>query len=454
MEQAMKAEGTVRGEKAEKALGALFDEGTFSPLGVSRQGRGACARGDETESLITGYGAVEGRCVFAFVQDGQTSGGVMTAETIVLMTRALALAVKSRAPMVGVFSSIGMETGSGTAPIAAMAGLMKQVREASKVIPLIAVVDGCCLGMCATLAAMFDLTVMRDTATLSVTPPSLLKAKDPHFLGYGSADYAKKQGNVAMVSHDPMADVRRLLAFLPSSVQDGGVILENGDDINLPRTVDCRGPMATVMEELCDKGCVMRLYEGFEGDSLYALGAIGGRVCGIVGGLGKGLTARGSRQSAAFLFLCEKLRLPILTLVDYTGVAADATQEGEMAEALARLAGAYADLTVARVTLLVRAAYGAAYGLMGSAALGGEIVFASEHALIGPLSPEAGVELTCRAALHAGRSRSELEEEYRQTRMDPRLGARAGEIDMILPPDQLRTRICAAFEMLSLGEGV
>ena len=120
-------------------LEAIFDAGTFVELGAYTKRPDSQT---EFESVVCGYGSVDGALVFAFVQDsGRTKGafGERHAKKIADM---YSLAVKNGAPVIAVFDSAGAVVFDGASALAAYGRFMKTVSDASGIIPQIAVVDG------------------------------------------------------------------------------------------------------------------------------------------------------------------------------------------------------------------------------------------------------------------------------------------------------------------------
>ena len=122
--------------------------------------------------------------------------------------------------------------------------------------------------------------------------------------------------------------------------------------------------------------------------------------------------------------------------------------------AAASLAEAYASATVPVVTVNLGDAYGTAYTLMGSKALGADLVYALDSAKIGVLKPDASVAMMWSEKLAGAKApiekRKALEAEWELYMTTPLLAANAGQIDDIIPAEQLRAKIASALEMLSM----
>ena len=134
---------------------ALFDAGTFVEIGAYMK-----RASGELTGVVCGYGAVDGKLVYAFVQDSDRQKGAFDALQAEKIAVLYGMAMKNGAPVVGFFDSIGAFVGDGASVMSAYGKLLKVVSDASGMIPQIAVISGVCSGMAATVAAMFDATLL------------------------------------------------------------------------------------------------------------------------------------------------------------------------------------------------------------------------------------------------------------------------------------------------------
>ena len=83
------------------------------------------------------------------------------------------------------------------------------------------------------------------------------------------------------------------------------------------------------------------------------------------------LTPKGARKAARMVSFCDAFSIPVVTLVDSVGV--DNGSPREPAPVFGKLAKAYATATTAKISVVVGNAYGAAFTLLGSRALGADL---------------------------------------------------------------------------------
>lgn len=425
-------------------IAALFDAGTFAEIG-------AYIRRDDGKNsgVVCGYGAVNGRLVYAFAQDSDREKGAFDAVQAKKLHTLYETALRNGAPVVGIFDSAGTYVTDGATALAAYGSLLADVSRASGVIPQIALIDGVCAGLAATAAAMFDLTV-------TVEGKSQLFVGAPFLVGreVGSTEYTAANGLASVVAADSASaidTVRRLLSLLPQNCASLPEELSS-DDPNRAVSPDGQ-PVRTVIGEVADRGSFLEIGAAFGSGTVTGLATLGGYPCGIIasdaavdGGV---LTAEGARKAAKLISLCNCFGLAVLTLTDSEGIALSEQEErAPLASELGKLAMAYASANVPKLTVITGRAYGAAFTLLGSKALGADLVYALPGATVSVMKPEAAVAFLWNGRITESTSRADLVKEWNETEATPVRAAEAGEIDDIVEPADLRKYLCAAVNML------
>lgn len=423
----------------------LFDAGTFVELGAYTR---RPTSSEDFESVVCGYGAVDGKLVFAFAQDsGRTKGafGERHAKKIADM---YSLAVKNGAPVVGVFDSAGAVIYDGAAALAAYGKFMKCVSDASGIIPQIALIDGVCGGSSAVVASMFDFAVtVKDKSKLYVNSPFVIGEEA------GKSAFAVANGLAAAEAEneaEAFAFVKKLLSAIPQNNAEGVISADITDDINRAVSFDSDNyKIDELIATLSDNGQFVRVYEKYADSLCAGFASFGGVMAGVVAVCGK-LDIRAARAAAKTVSFCDSFGLPVLTLVDSEGL--DVSLEAESAayaSELSRLAMAYASADNAKVTVVLGKAYGAAFTLLGSKAMGADMAYALEDACISVLSPEASVAFVWNDKV-GEKSREEVEAEWKEKCASAADAADCGEIDDVIESAELRQRICSALSMLAL----
>lgn len=435
------------GSKAREQIQMLFDAGTFIETSAFTT-RGFSdflntEKSNEFEGVITGYGAIDGKLVFAFIEDSSRMGGAIDDRHAKKICDLYNLAINNGAPVVGVFNSNGADIFQGTASLAAYGRIIAAVNKASGIIPQYAFVTGNCIGTSAAIAAMFDFVVKADDASLYVTSPTLTgndKAQDP-IISYTDSTSACAEY------------LKRLISFLPDNSSVGVESYETSDNLNrLLGDVDFGGEALSAIATIADNAMFYEVGGNNATVVSTAFASIGGVKCGIVANSfskndGK-LCSACARKISRFVNFCDSFSIPVVTLVDSLGLAIDSNNESLFAPELAKLAFAYAQSTCPKITVIMGHAIGASFVLLGSKALGADIVYATEDSEIGALNAESGVAFAWDKYITEEKSRQDLITEWKQNVSSPVAAASSGEIDDIISVNELRARICSALLML------
>ena len=445
-------------------IAAIFDEGTFVETGkYAKSSKNEFSDGGEFEGVITGYGAIDGRLVFAFVQDFSRMKGALGEMHAKKICALYDLALKSNAPVIGVFDSAGAFVLEGVSAMSGYGKIMKKVAASSGIIPQIAVVAGVCSGALATIAAMFDFTVAsKQNGSIFVNPPFIMKSKKGG-AGLGSIEAAYKLGLADHVCENEVeayAKAKELLNYLPQNCGDGTVYSVSNDEINRLNTdisdiIAKDGyDMKEVITAVCDDAKFFERMAGYAPEILTGFITLHSMGIGIVANEpsvnGGKLTANAAKKAAKHIAFCDDFDIPLLTLVDTEGYETDAANESApYSDALADLAYGYSASDNAKVSVVIGKAYGAAYTLMCSKSLGADIALAVDNAKISAMPTESAVAFAWSDKVKDNSKRAELENEWNISVASPVNAARDGDIDDIVSCDELRQRISAAFEMLS-----
>ncbi len=429
-------------------IALLFDYNTFVETSAFTQ-RGfsdfiSTEKANEFEGVITGYGAIDGKLVFAFAQDASRMGGAIDERHAKKITELYKLAMENGAPIIGIFNSNGADIFEGTASLAAYGRIISAVNRASGVIPQIAFVSGKCIGTEAAIAAMFDFVIKESKAELYVSSPALtgaVNAQDAMLTFSGELTSAIEY-------------TKRLISFLPDNAATGVQVADSSDNLNrLLGDIDFCDSGLTAISVIADNGVYTELNSSNAKSVSTVFTAVGGVKCGIVANSylensGR-IDAAAAKKIASFVNFCNKFSIPVITLVDSVGLAIDKENENCFALEIARLAGAYASCTAPMITVILGHAIGASFVLLGSKALGADLVYSLDNAEVGPLSADSGVAFAWDKYISEENTRANLIAEWKMTVSSPIKAAASGEIDDIIDTNELRARLCSALLMLS-----
>ena len=414
-------------------ISSIFDAGTFVQIGAYIK---RCGSDEAYDGVICGYGSVSGKLTFAFVQDSDRLKGAFDSTGAKKIEMLYDMAVKNGAPVIGVFDSAGAVVLDGSSALSAYGRFMSCVSKASGIIPQIAIIDGACTGMALITASMFDLVIaVEDKAVTYITPDS-------------KREKAIKIALKAKDESEAFASARELIEVLPQNNKDSACVM-SGDDIG--RAVAIGGLTgAALVSAICDNGRFIELYPEVAPCGTVGFAFFGGQLCGVICS-NKDSKKEGkicgccAKKSADLISFCDRFGIPVLTLVDSIGLA-----DCEKSEALATIATAYINATCPKVTVITGNAYGAAFTLLGSKAVGADIAYAVEGAVISPLAPESAVAFLMNDEITKDKTRADVEAEWCEKYASAVNAAEKGDNDDIIPEAEVRARICSALYMLAV----
>lgn len=443
---------------ARARITALFDDGTFVETGAFIKRRptefdAGAVEVDDLEGVITGYGSVGGKLVFAFAEDYYRAKGAVGEAHAKKICALYDMAIKNGAPVVGIFDSCGAYVLEGVSALAAYGKIMSAVSAASGVIPQIAVIAGACVGTSAAVAAMFDLMVVSH-------------GEAEYYVNSENKSCPAESGIASVIAEDEisaLSETKLLISLLPSNNCEGTVRVESREanangKIDVSFVESGSYDVHSLLAAVADGGRYRELSEKYAPEIVTAIAPVGGIVAGIVAANpsvnGGALTPDGARKAARMISLCDSFNIPVVTLVDSKGLLTEDAGDTRYASELARLASAYSSASCPKVTVIVGAAIGASFTLLGSKSIGADVALALSTAKISAMTAESAVALLWDEKF-AGTTdpdarRAELVSEWDATFGSAVEAAYRGEIDDVIPSDELRARIASALEMLSM----
>src|SRR6202008_1959856 len=177
------------------------------------------------DGVVTGWGTVNGRTVFVFAKDFTVFGGSLSEAHAQKMIKIQDMALKNRAPVIGLFDAGGARIQEGVAARGGYGEVFARNVLASGVIPQISVIMGPCAGGDVYSPAMTDFIFMvRDTSYMFVTGPDVVKTVTNEVVSaedLGGARVHTTKSSIADGAYDNdiecLIQMRRLIDFLPLS---------------------------------------------------------------------------------------------------------------------------------------------------------------------------------------------------------------------------------------------
>ena len=468
---------------ARERIAELLDADSF--LEIGRYTGSGAGEGARPSGVVTGFGQIGGRQVAVYSQDFSVSGGALGAIEGDKIVRLLDDALRLRIPVIGLIDSGGAKIQEGVGALRQYGRIFNRTCAASGLVPQISVILGPCAGGAVYSPALTDFVIAtREASHMFVTGPDVVRAVTGEQISAEELGGARIHGRVSGVVHyvaqdesDALEQVRTLLAYLPSSADQEAPRYDYDDaaraaDAAAAASVGSLVPassrqaydVAEVVAALVDHGELVQVQEVFAPNVVIGFACFEGRPVGIAANQPLAdagtLDVNASEKLARFVRFCDAFGLPVVTFVDVPGYRPGAEQEhAGIIRRGAKVINAYATATVPLVTVILRKAYGGAYIVMGSKAIGADLNFCWPGAEIAVLGAQGAVGIIHRRDL--ARVREERGEEaaaaeherlvaqYTDSVINPDKAVAIGEIDAVIAPEATRSVIVDSLAALA-----
>jgi propionyl-CoA carboxylase beta chain len=426
------------------------------------------------DSVITGWGTIDGRLAYVFAQDFTVFGGSLGEVHAEKIIKIMDMAMKNGAPIIGLNDSGGARIQEGVVSLAGYGEIFLRNTLASGVIPQISAIMGPCAGGAVYSPALTDFIFMtRNSSYMFVTGPDVVKTvthEEVSLEDLGGASVHAEKSGVCHVAADSEADtlylIRKMLSYLPQNNMEDPPFLQTGDDpLRADETLDNLIPnepnkpydVKEILRIVVDNGQFYEIQEGFAGNIVIGLARLGGHSIGIVANqpavLAGVLDIDSSEKAGRFVRFCDAFNIPVVTFVDTPGYLPGTNQEHHgVIRNGAKLLYAFCEATVPKLTVITRKAYGGAYLVMSSKHVRGDLNLAWPTAEIAVMGPDGAVSVVMRREMEQAADplarKAELVAEYRDKFANPYVAAERGYIDDVIEPHETRARLINALEML------
>ncbi len=464
---------------ARERINLLFDEGSFVEIDAHMKHR--CVNfGMEKvdapgEGVVTGYGKVHGKLVYAYAQDFTVVGGSLGEMHAKKIVKVQELSLKMGAPIVGLNDSGGARIQEAVDALSGYGQIFYNNTIASGVVPQISAIMGPCAGGAVYSPALTDFIFMVDkTSQMFITGPEVVKSVTgeevtSEELG-GATTHNTKSGVAHVKASDDancLEEIRRLLSFLPSNNMEGAPQIAVDDDLNrmlpemegfVPENANKPYDMKDVIKSIADEGDFYEIQPTYAMNMITGFIRINGSTIGIIANQPKVLAGcldiNASDKAGRFIRTCDCFNIPVLNLVDVPGFLPGKGQEhGGIIRHGAKMLYAYSEATVPKVSLIVRKSYGGAYLAMCSKDLGADMVLAWPSAEIAVMGPQGAANIIFRKEIKESddpqKTREEKIDQYSKEFATPYKAAERGFVDDVIEPAATRARLIDAFDMLA-----
>ncbi len=463
---------------ARERIDLLLDKGSFHEVDAFVQHRTHDFNLDEqkfmSDSVVTGWGTIEGRLVYVFSQDFTVFGGSLGEVHAAKICKIMDMAMKNGAPMIGLNDSGGARIQEGVVALAGYSDIFLRNTMASGVIPQISAIMGPCAGGAVYSPALTDFIFMtRNTSYMFVTGPDVVKAvthEEVSFEDLGGASVHSEKSGVCHVAADSEADtlylIRKMLGYLPQNNMEDPPFVPGDDPLRMDESLNTIVPddankpydIKDVIRPIVDNGQFFEIHENYAANIVVGFARLGGHSVGIVANqpavLAGVLDIDASEKGARFVRFCDAFNIPIITFEDVPGFLPGTFQEHHgIIRSGAKLLYAYCEATVPKLTVVTRKAYGGAYCVMSSKHIRSDLNLAWPTAEIAVMGPDGAVNIIFRKELEKAddpvAKKAELVADYREKFASPYVAAERGFVDDVIEPKETRPRLINALEMLS-----
>jgi acetyl-CoA carboxylase carboxyltransferase component len=456
-------------------LDLLLDEGSFVEDALLAN---AVAAELPADGVVTGRGLVDGRPVCVMANDPTVKAGSWGARTVEKIVRMTEYALAHELPVVWLVDSAGARITDQVELFPGRRGagriFYNQVRLSGRV-PQVCCLFGPSAAGGAYIPAFCDAVFMVEgNASMYLGSPRMAEmvigekttleemgGARMHATVSGSAD------GLATSDDEAIALARRYLSYLPTSWRTEPPTAEAHPpaapwpDGVIPESERQGYDMHRIIDALVDSGSFLEIKPLYARELIVGLARLDGKSVGIVANnpLQKGgvLFVDSADKAARFIWCCDAFNVPLLFLADVPGfmVGTQVERQGIIRHG-AKMITAVSEATVAKISVIVRKAYGAGLYAMAGPAFEPDACLALPSAKIAVMGPEAAIN-----AVYANKI-AEIEDEAERERYvkslreeyeaDIDLLRLASElvIDAVIQPPELRAELVRRF---ALAEG-
>ena len=455
-------------------LERLLDKGSFHEIGALAGF--PTYEGDELvdfspSNIIAGTGTIDGRRVVVCGDDFSVRGGAADAAIHLKQIHAERRANELRLPIVRLIEGSG---GGGSVKsyesfkrtyIPANPGWDIVVDNLGK-IPCVAACLGPVAGLGAARVVTAHFSVMvKENAQLFVAGPPVVRAGmnqevTKEELG-GWEIHARESGavdNAADDEDEALAQCRRFLSYLPSSVWEAPPRLPTTDDPTrrdeellsiVPRERRQVYDMRRILSLVFDEGSVFEVGRYYGPSTICALATLDGYPVAVMSNdprvYAGGMTAAASQKIVRFCDLADTFHLPVVNLVDQPGfvIGVDAERAGTIRHGARALAAVY-QASIPWISIIVRKVFGVAGAAHGNAQRL-NLRYAWPSGDWGSLPLEGGIEAAYRRVLDEAPDREAKRQEILAELESMRSVFRTAEtfgVEEIIDPRDTRRLLC------------
>jgi acetyl-CoA carboxylase carboxyltransferase component len=463
---------------ARERIDLFYDKGTFQEIQLFVKTRstlfGLGEKDIKADGVITGFGKVNGRTVFAAFQDFTSAGGSLGEMHAKKIWKVMDMAIDAKKPFIAFNDSGGARIQEGVPSLEGYGGIFYRNTIGSGYIPQITAIMGPTAGGAVYSPALTDWVFMvKERSYMYITGPDVIKAVIGEEVSHedlgGATAHATKSGVCHFATEndeDCINRIKTLLTYLPDSCHSPLPIVDCTDspdrecpelDTIIPDRATRSYDMKKIIMAVADNNEMVEPHELWAPNILVAFIRIMGQTVGVIANNPKAfagvLDTKASDKASRFIRFCDAFNIPLLTFADVPGYMPGTEQEwaGIISHG-AKLLHVYSEATVPKITVVTRKDYGGAYIGMCSKQLGADYVMAWPSAEIAVMGAEGACNIIYRREINSAddpaSKRKELVASYEEQFNNPYFAANMGIIEEVIAPRETRKRVAVILDAL------
>lgn len=382
-------------------LDLIFDRASFAELSEGF-----------ADSIVTGYGTVEGRLCYVFLQDGE-KGGVFSKDAGKKITNIYRLAMKSKAPVIGVLDSSGFLIDDGVEALNAFSEVYEAVSRAKDEILQIMISGGKTLGQMASLAGMADF-------------------------------YYKDLG-----MEEALLRTKEIILTLPHSKGLYPEQLPAEDDLNRLNVgiEELKDNGREVLREISDKGFLLEFEDGESPELTAGIIKMNGLpVAALANNKVEGHDRMGFKallKARLLIRVANKFNMALIIVSNTPGLRTDEDPK-LMLLAAGELADMLVNTHVPKINLITGKVVGGAFSIFNGKGTGSDLTFMWKGSEVDIINPRQAAEI-----LYPDAGPGQIEEktqEYIETHSKAETLVSLGIADKVIEPSETRKYLAGALE--------
>jgi methylmalonyl-CoA decarboxylase subunit alpha len=393
-------------------LNLLFDSGQYSVEDAMFANNQA---GDlPADGVVTAIGKIGGKTVCVMANDSTVKAGSWGARTVEKIIRIQETAQKLKVPMLYLVDSAGARITDQIEMFPNRRGAGKifynQVKM-SGMVPQVCILFGPSAAGGAYIPAFCDIVIMVDqNASMYLGSPRMAEKVIGEKVTLEEMGGARMHcsvsgcGDVLAVDEtEAINEARRYLSYFPGNYKDKvpftePVLPKAGRTLEeiVPENQNVPFDMYEFIDGLIDESSFFEIKKLFAQEIITGIGRIDGKPVGIIANQpkvkGGVLFVDSADKAAKFITLCDAFSIPLLFLADVPGfMIGTKVERAGIIRHGAKLIAAMSDVTVPKISVIVRKAYGAGLYAMAGPAFEPDCCLALPTAQIAVMGPEAAV---------------------------------------------------------------